>query len=81
MAYRPITRPTNHSTNLTDYKTNLQRDITLQKRAIRITSKSNYDAHTDPILNIGTVPGTNVIARYFCQADDYARKVDLSNGC
>ena len=33
-----------------NYKTNLQRIVILQKRVIR-KSKSNYDAHTDPIFN------------------------------
>ena len=31
------------------YKTNLRCLVFLQKRVIRITNKSNFDAHTDPI--------------------------------
>ena len=32
------------------YPSNLKRVVTLQKRAIRIISKSKFDAHTDPLF-------------------------------
>ena len=32
------------------YKTNLRRLVSLQKRVIRIISKSNFDSHSDPIF-------------------------------
>jgi hypothetical protein len=32
------------------YQSNLHRIILLQKRVVRILSRSNFDAHTDPIF-------------------------------
>ena len=44
------------------YQSNLKRLITLQKRVIRIISKSTFDAHTNPIFeNLNILKFENLI--------------------
>ena len=53
MLYNSMILPYLNYCNLvsaSSYKTSLQRIVILQKRVIRIVNKSDYCAHTDPIL-------------------------------